>query len=119
MYTLRANAVFETKEELQELFAEIMQHIDNFDLDDHPNVGYDKLDFDILPFKGDSVYQFINMSRLNDLLKNTQAIDKYEDLQNVSKLTFILKNLDQFISQDDINYEEIVNLLIDLINSLS
>lgn len=111
MYTLRTNAVFETKEELQELLNEIMEQADRFGLENWPNVGHSKLDFDIFPALFSNVYKMINMQRLGILLGQTDIFDDYHN-----DFKSMLENIDEYISENDLNYDQVIRILNELIS---
>lgn len=110
-YALNLQATFDYKEELEEILADVLSYCNN--LDEHPNCGCPKYDFDVLKQNNKNVYHFMSKLKLQVLLGQTKAFDDCgEDYRK------ILDNILFYMSKKDVNYDQVIRLLQELKQNL-
>lgn len=109
-YALQLKAVFDSKEELEDILRDIFMY--SPDLDDFPNLGCAEYNFNIGPDKNEDVWELSDKLKLQVLLGQTDAfVDYGSDYQKIRD------NILFYMSNKDVNYCEVKRLLEELTQS--
>lgn len=112
-YALRLHTVFDSIEESKEILKDVVEFSEKYGIEEHPNYCDSNTDFDLWKSNNKNVFDFINKLKLKMLLHQADIDKKHNTYQK------LLDNIDEYMSEDDINYYQIISLLKTLIKNES